>query len=88
MEVILELRKGSHFLLHLWHPSCIVKQEFEGSELGCSGRVGSSYSTSDTRGVTLVTNPMINHELRKDREMLKTKGTYPLSVVTQKFSKD
>ena len=31
-------------------------------ELGCSGRVSSSCSTSDTRRVNLVTNPVINHE--------------------------
>jgi hypothetical protein len=31
-------------------------------ELGCSGRVSSSYSTSDTRRLTLITNPVINHE--------------------------
>jgi hypothetical protein len=30
-----------------------------GCELGCSGRVGSSCSTSDTRRVNLVTNPVI-----------------------------
>ena len=33
-----------------------------GGELRCSGRVGSSCSTSDTRRVDLVTNPMISHE--------------------------
>jgi hypothetical protein len=31
-------------------------------ELRCSGRVGSSYSTSGTRRVNLVTNPVINRE--------------------------
>ena len=31
-------------------------------ELGCSGRVSSSYSTNDTRRVNLVTNPIINRE--------------------------
>ena len=54
-----------------------------GIELGCIVRVG-----TDTRRVTLVTHAMINHELRKDREVLMTKGAYPWSVVTQKFSKD
>ena len=58
-----------------------------GSEFGCSDRVGSSYST-DNRGVILVTNPMINHETRKDRKVLKTRGTYLWSVVPQRFSKD
>ena len=33
-----------------------------GDELRCSGRVGSSCPTSDTRRITLVTNPMITHE--------------------------
>jgi len=33
-----------------------------GSELGCSGRVSSSCSTSDTRRVSLVTNPVIMNE--------------------------
>jgi hypothetical protein len=40
-----------------------------GSELGCPVRVG-----TDTRRVTLVTHALINHELRKDREVLMTKG--------------
>jgi hypothetical protein len=33
-----------------------------GGELKCSGRVGSSYYTSDTRRVNLVSNPVISHE--------------------------
>jgi hypothetical protein len=33
-----------------------------GSELGRCGRVGSSCSTSCTRGVNLVTNSVISHE--------------------------
>ena len=32
-----------------------------GGELRCSGKVGSSCSTSDTRRVNLVTNPVISH---------------------------
>ena len=44
-------------------------------ELGCSGRVGSSCSTSDTRNVNLVTNPAITHERGKDREVLTTDVT-------------
>jgi len=56
-----------------------------GGKLGCSGRVGSSCSTSDTRRVNLVTNPMISHERGKDREVLTTSGTYPWSFVTQIF---
>jgi len=38
-------------------------------ELRCSGRVRSSCSTSDTRRVNLVTNPVISHERGKDREV-------------------
>jgi hypothetical protein len=38
-------------------------------ELRCSGRVSSSCSTSDTRRVNLVTNPVISHECRMDREV-------------------
>jgi hypothetical protein len=33
-----------------------------GGELRCSGRVSSYCSTSDTRPVKLVANPMIRHE--------------------------
>ena len=43
---------------------------------GCSGMVGSSCSTSDTRRVYLVTNPMISHQCEKDREVTTTNGTY------------
>ena len=32
-----------------------------GSELMCSGRVSNDCSTSDTRRVTLVTNPVTSH---------------------------
>jgi hypothetical protein len=38
-----------------------------GSEFRCSGGVSSSYSTSGTRRFNLVTNPVISHELEKDR---------------------
>jgi hypothetical protein len=51
----------------------------------CSERVSSSSSTSDTRRVNLVTNPMISHEREKDREVFTTSGTYPWSFVTQIF---
>jgi hypothetical protein len=47
-----------------------------GDELRCSGRVSSSCSTSCTRLVNLVTNPVISHEWGKDREVLTTSGTY------------
>jgi hypothetical protein len=52
-------------------------------ELRCSGRVSSSCSTSDTRHVNLVKNPVIIHERGKDQEMFTTSGTYPWSFVTQ-----
>jgi hypothetical protein len=43
-----------------------------GGELRCSGRVNSSCSTSGTRRVNLVTNPVISHERGKDPEVLTT----------------
>jgi hypothetical protein len=43
-----------------------------GGKLRCSGRVSSSCSTSDTRRVNLVTNPVKSNELEKDREVLTT----------------
>jgi hypothetical protein len=54
-------------------------------ELTCSGRISSSCSTSDTRRVNLVTNPVISHEWGKDREMFTTSTTYPWLFVTQIF---
>ena len=59
-----------------------------GGGLGCSGRVNSSCSTSDTRRVNLVTNPVISHERGKDREALTTSGTYSWSFVTQILHND
>ena len=53
-----------------------------GGEHRCSGRVGSSYCTSDTRRVNLVTNPVISHEWGK---VFTTSITYPWSFVTQIF---
>ena len=52
-----------------------------GGELMCSGRISSSCSTSDTRRVNLVTNPVISHERGNDREVFTTNGTYPWSFV-------
>ena len=46
-------------------------------ELRCSGRVSSSCSTSGTRRVNLVINPVISREWGKDREVFATSGTYP-----------
>jgi hypothetical protein len=56
-----------------------------GGELMCSGRVGSSCSTSGTRRVNLVTNTVISREWGKNRELFTTSGTYPWSFVTQIF---
>jgi len=56
-----------------------------GGELRCSGRVSSSCSTSGTRRVILITNPVISLEWGKYREVLTTSGTYPWSFVTQIF---
>ena len=58
-----------------------------GGELGCSGRVSSSCSTSGTRRVNLITNPVhvISSEWGKDREVFTTNGTYLWSFVTQIF---
>jgi hypothetical protein len=42
------------------------------SEIRCSGRARSSSSTSGTRHVTLVTNPLINHEWGKDLIVITT----------------
>ena len=41
-----------------------------GGELRCPGRESSSCSTSGTRGVNLVTNPVISHEWGKDWKYL------------------
>jgi hypothetical protein len=46
-----------------------------GGEHRCSRRVSSSCSTSDTRRVNLVTNPVISHERGKDQEVFTTSGT-------------
>jgi hypothetical protein len=40
-----------------------------GSELMCSGRVGSLCSTSGTRGVSLVIDPVISHVWGKNQEL-------------------
>jgi hypothetical protein len=56
-----------------------------GGELSCSGRLSSCCSTSDTRRVNLITNPVISHERGKDREVFTTSETYPWSFMTQIF---
>ncbi len=72
----------THILLYLVHTKTSLTTKHlhtkkTGGELGCSGRVGSSCSTSGTRQVTLVTNPEFT-----------TTGTFPLSFVTQIFCND
>jgi hypothetical protein len=47
----------------------------------CSGRVSSSCSTSDTRRVTLITNPVISHERGKEREV----PTDKINVICAKY---
>ena len=42
------------------------------SELRCSRRVSSLCSTDGTRSVTLITNPVVSHEWRKDSNVIKT----------------
>ena len=56
-----------------------------GGELRCSGRVGSSCSTSGTHRVNLVTNQVINREWGKDRELFTTNRRYPCLFVTKIF---
>jgi hypothetical protein len=52
-------------------------------ELRCPGRVSKSCSTSDSRRVNLVTNPVISYEWGQDRELFTTSGTYLWLFVTQ-----
>jgi len=58
-----------------------------GGELRCSGRVGSSGSTSGIRRVNIDTNPVIAHIGEKGREVITAAGTYPWSFVTEIFHK-
>ena len=56
-----------------------------GSKLRCSGRVGSSCSTSGTRRVNLVTNPVIGHEWGKHREVMYTETKYLLGCSLPRY---
>jgi hypothetical protein len=49
--------------------------------------VSSFCSTSGTRQVNLIVNPVISHEGGKNRVVFTTSGTYPWSFVTQIFHK-
>ena len=42
-----------------------------GDELRCSRRVNIPFSTCGTRRITIITNPVIRHEIGKDQELLK-----------------
>jgi hypothetical protein len=50
-----------------------------GGELRCTAMVSSSCSTSSTRRVNLVTNPVTSHQRGKNWEVFTTSGTYPWS---------
>ena len=54
-----------------------------GTELKCSGKGGSSSSSSGGRCVNVVTYSVICHEWGKDRIGITTNGTYVWSFVTQ-----
>ena len=59
------------------------------NELRFSGRVGSTCSTSGPSHVTLVTRPMIEHEVGQIREVLTTSGTYnAISAIFQLYHGD
>jgi hypothetical protein len=66
------------YLMNHYLRKYLIKGEFR-----CSGKVSSSYSTSGTRRVNLVTNPVINRERGKDREVFTTSGTYGSVVIIQ-----
>ena len=69
--------------LHRKLKQCESHQKIGGQLWECSERVNRSCSTSGTRRVTLVTNPMISHERGTDREVFAPSGTYSWSFVTQ-----
>jgi hypothetical protein len=51
-------------------------------------KVSSSSSTNGSHRVTVVTNPVISHELGKDRKVFTTSGTYLGLFVTQIIRSD
>jgi hypothetical protein len=51
-----------------------------GDEHRCSGWVSSSTSTSGTRRVTLVTNPVLSYEWENDRKVFKTSVANPWTL--------
>ena len=56
-----------------------------GDKLRCSDTFSGFCSISGIRRVTLVTNSVIRHECRKDREVDTRSGTYPWSFAKQIF---
>ena len=82
-------RKGQRMIYKTLHRKIKIEQhehepDWNRGELRCSGRVSSSCSTSSTLCVTVVTNPVINHEWgQDDRIVITTNWTYPWSFVTQ-----
>ena len=53
-----------------------------GCELRCPGMVGSYCYICVACLDTVVTNPVLSHEIRKDRIVITTNGTYSWSFVT------
>jgi len=70
-------RKSTKGQTHKTKDRVIRTQLKPGGELKCSRRVNSSCSTSGTRRVNLVTNPVISREWGEDREVFTISGTYP-----------
>lgn len=56
--------------------SFIMKNCYENIEPICPGRVTSACSNNDTRCVTLVINPVINNEWKRDRIVITTNGSF------------
>jgi hypothetical protein len=67
--------KSSLRTFHGHHHFLVTRTPLKtGGELRCSGRVSSSFSTSGTRRVNLVTNPVISREWRTNREVEHIRG--------------
>ena len=62
----------------------VTRTPLKPGELRCFGRVSSS-STSNSRRVDIVTNPVISHELGNDRQVFTTSGTYLCNNRSQNF---
>ena len=70
----LSLRCSLTFVTHETKDRVTRTPLITGDELRCSGKVSSSCSTSGTRRGTLVANPVISHELVKDRDVFLWSG--------------